>query len=272
LSRRAWDGARTAEECAHDWHLTLGARFPASLSAVFAVTSQDGTPAVLKVRHPADRESEHEAEALRSWNGAGAVRLLAHDSARRAMLVERCVPGTPLSSRRADDALDVLIGLLPRLWVPAAEPFTPVAEEAARWTRNLEGEWEAAGRPFERRLLDIALDLLRSLPASQGPQVLVHQDLHGDNVLAAEREPWLVIDPKPLLAEREFALAPILRSTELGHTRGDVLHRLERMTAELGLDRERARLWCVAQTIAWAFGPELIPTHLDTVRWLLEAA
>lgn len=71
--------------------------------------------------------------------------------------------------------------------------------------------WELRiGEPFDagaggRRLLDAALDALTVLPRTQGEPVLVNQDLHGDNVLAAQREPWLLIDPKPLVAEREFA-------------------------------------------------------------------
>jgi streptomycin 6-kinase len=110
---------------------------------------------------------------------------------------------------------------------------------------------------------------LRELAPTQGELVLVHQDLHGENVLAAEREPWLVIDPKPLSAEREFAVAPIVRSSELGHSRREALYRLDRLTSELGLDRERARDWTIAQTIAWSGGSDVIPTHIETVEWLL---
>ena len=103
--------------------------------------------------------------------------------------------------------------------------------------------------------------------------MLLHQDLHGENVLAAEREPWLAIDPKPLAGEREFAVAPIVRSAELGHSKSDVLGRLDRLTAELGLDRERARGWTIAQTVAWAAdGGAHLETHLETARWLLEDA
>jgi streptomycin 6-kinase len=120
--------------------------------------------------------------------------------------------------------------------------------------------------------VEYAVDALRSLSASQGEQVLLHQDLHGDNVLAAEREPWLVIDPKPLLGEREFAVAPIVRSFELGQSRREVLYRLDRLTADLDLDRERARGWTIGQTMAWGFESEYHPTHLETVRWLVEDA
>ncbi len=91
-------------------------------------------------------------------------------------------------------------------------------------------------------------------------------------MLAARREPWLVIDPKPLIGEREFAVAPIVRSFELGHSKRDALYRLDRLTSELGLDRDRARARTIGQTMAWAFDSEYIPTHLETVRWLLEDA
>jgi streptomycin 6-kinase len=188
------------------------------------------------------------------------------------MLLERCEPGTALAENGGETALDVLVELLPRQWVRAGEPFHTLAEEAAWWIDELPEQWEQSGRAIERRLVDTAVDALRSLSESQGEQVLLNQDLHGDNVLAAEREPWLVIDPKPLVGEREFAVAPIVRSFELGPSKADVLYRLDRLTFELGLDRERARGWTIGQTMAWAFDSDYSETHLETVRWLLEDA
>jgi streptomycin 6-kinase len=229
----------------------------------------DGDEVVLKVQTP-HRESEHEAAALELWDGDGAVRLLAHDPERHALLLERCVPATPLATVGQEAALEVLLSLLPRLWKPAAAPFRSLAEEAAWWLVQLPRTWEEAGRQFEQRLLDASLEALGELAPTQGEQVLLHQDLHGDNVLAAEREPWLVIDPKPLVGEREFAVAPIVRSVELGHSRRDVLYRLDRLTSELGLDRERARGWTIGQTIAWSVGSEYHETHVETARWLVE--
>jgi streptomycin 6-kinase len=187
------------------------------------------------------------------------------------MLLERCEPGAPISRLGVEAALDVIVELLPRLWKPAGKPFRPLAEEAAWWVEQLPREWESVGRPFERALLDAGLDALRELPKSQGEQVLVNQDLHGENILAAQREPWLVIDPKPLIGEREFALAPIVRSFELGDTRRDVLHRLDRLSSELGLDRERARWWTIGQTLAWTVDSSHLPQHVQTMRWLVEA-
>ena len=262
-------------DCLDNWRLEKdGEAFAyAHASLALPVTRADGSEAVLKIqfRH---RESEHEADALALWNGDGAIRLLEHDAERAALLVERCRPGTYLSLEPPAVALDVLIGLLPRLWKPAGEPFHKLADEAAWWVSYLPDEWQRAGRPCERRLLDAALDALRELAPSQQEQeqVLLHQDLHADNVLAAEREPWLVIDPKPLVGEREFAVAPVVRSKELGHGRRDVLRRFDRLIADLGLDRERARGWTIGQTVAWAFDGDYSEQHLEAARWLLEAA
>ncbi len=270
---RAWLDAvpRLVAGCAQAWDLRLGDPFSnAHVSVVFPATQADGSAAVLKVQFP-DRESEFEAAALARWDGDGAIRVLLHDAGRHALLLERCEPGTPLSQLDQDPALDVLVGLLPRLWKPAGAPFRPLADEAAWWADDLDERWERAGRPFERSLVDAAADALATLPASQGEQVLLHQDLHADNVLGARREPWLVIDPKPLVGEREFALAPIIRSFELGHGRGHVEHRLDRLTGDLGLDRERACLWALAQTVAWSIGDFFEP-HVETARWLLEVA
>jgi len=259
-------------ECVEEWELELGEPYEAG-AAGYAVRAAltDGTPAVLKVVYP-HREAEHEADALELLAGNGAVRLLARDDARSAMLLERCEPGTALAENGGEKALDVLVELLPRHWVRAGEPFHTLAEEAAWWIDDLPEQWEQSGRAIERRLVDTAVDALGLLSESQGEQVLLNQDLHGDNVLAAEREPWLVIDPKPLLGEREFAVAPIVRSFELGSSRADVLYRLDRLTSELGLDRERARGWTIGQTMAWAFDSDYSETHLETVRWLLEDA
>jgi streptomycin 6-kinase len=235
------------------WSLTLGKPYEQGAAGYTTrATLSEGTPVVLKLVHP-HRESEHEADALRAWDGDGAVRLLAEDG--DALLLERCEPGTPLSSVGQEAALDVVIGLLPRLWQPAGESFHTLADEAAWWFPKLP----------RTRLGDAAREAIDSLAGTQGQHVLLHQDLHGDNVLAAEREPWLVIDPKPLAGEREFAVAPIVRSRELGEAKRDVLYRFDRLTSELGLDRERARGWAIAQTVAWSSGA----WHDQVAEWLL---
>jgi streptomycin 6-kinase len=167
--------------------------------------------------------------------------------------------------------MDVMISLLPRLWKHTDGPFKRLEDEAEGWRVSIDRAWDAAGRPCERRLVDAARTLLADLGPTQGEQVLIHQDLHGDNVLAAQRSPWLAIDPKPLIGEREFSCAPIIRSFEFGHSERHVMARLNQLCDELGLDRERARGWTIAQTMAWSFSSGHAAMHFATVRWLLNA-
>jgi streptomycin 6-kinase len=275
--------ARVAR-CAEMWKLRLDPPYRQSqVSIVFPAIRRDGELVALKIQWP-HPESEHEHEALRLWNGNGAVRLIEFDAEEHALLMERCEPGDHLSAVDAEQALEVLAEMLPRLWVPAGEPFRPLADECAQWRKSLPANWELAGRPYERALLDAALaaideidemDEMNETDESCGAQaspVLLHQDLHGDNVLRAAREPWLAIDPKPLRGPREFSLAPIIRSYEFGHSREAVLHRLDWLSASLRLDRERCRLWALLQTLAWSSeGAVVLERHVETARWLWQA-
>jgi streptomycin 6-kinase len=263
---RAWlaELPRLVDEFAEQWSLRLEGPIGNGFASL-VVAAED---AVLKLQFP-DRESEHEAAALRAWDGEGAVRLLAHDADRHALLVERARPGTPLTAAGQETALDVFVELLPRLWKPAGPPFRSLADEAAWWIDYLPRGWEYVGRPFERAFLDEVIGTLRDLSATQGEPVLLNQDLHTDNVLRAEREPWLVVDPQPLVGEREFAVAPLVRGWELGHWKAATLRRFDRLTSELGLDRERARGWAAGHAIARGIDQ---PTHVEVARWLLEAS
>jgi len=271
---RAWlrDLPARVQACVDLWALRPEPPYSDSyVSLVLPVTQSDKTPAVLKLQFP-HPESDQEAEALRRWDGQGAVRLFAFEPKYHALLMEKCQPGDPLSAIAPDEALEALTEILPRLWIEADKPFVSLRDESAKWAENLPSTWERAGRPFEIELLDSALQAIHDLRGSQGQQVLVNQDLHGDNVLRAQRERWLVIDPKPLVGEREFSLAPIIPSHEFGHSQKATVDRLDRLTTALALDRERARLWTFAQTLAWSFESECsLDQHVQTARWLRHA-
>lgn len=207
------------------------------------------------------------------------MRLLAVDRGRDALLVERCEPGTQLWAEDEETALLVAADVLWRLWrpAPAEHPFRLLADEAARWLEQLPRRWEQLGRPFERRLLDRALVALAELGPAQPDAVVLHQDFHGGNVLQAVREPWLAIDPKPLVGERAFDTASLLRdrrdslaaAPEAGRL---VERRLDVLEAELGLDRERMRGWGIAHALAWGFDDDGVhELHVACARWLAEA-
>ena len=249
------------------WDLALGEPYAEGGSASYTVrvTTADGEPAVLKVAWP-HRETPHEAAALVVWDGEGAVRLLDHDVDDQALLLERAEPGDALTASHPDVAVGEIMRLVQRLAVPVGGPFTLLEDEAAHWADGMR-----AGRTPDAELADHALGLIDELAGTQGPPVLLHQDLHAGNVLAAQREPWLAIDPKPLAGEKAFGVAPLVRDHTLGHTREAVRRRLDRACDELDLDRERARGWTIVQTVAWAVGDEAITArNVQTARWLID--
>lgn len=228
---------RLAAECASAWGLRLEPPLPTPHSLV--VPAGD---AVLKLNAPGHFEADCEAEALAHYGGTGAVRLLAHDMERRALLVERCRPGTPLGEL-GEPELRVAASLLPRLWRPpaAGHPFRTLAAEAARWAEELP-------RRHAGPVAEEAVDFLRRAGPEQGEQVVGNQDLHGGNILAAGREPWLVIDPKPLVGERELDAVGLLRNAV---RRLPAARALDLLAAETCLDRARLRGWGLAHALAW---------------------
>jgi streptomycin 6-kinase len=235
---------RLVAECADRWNLELEEPLDTPHSLVVPAGE-----AVLKLNARSHFEADHEADALSCWDGNGAVRLLARDDARRALLVERCRPGTRLWDAAVDE-LTVIPELVSRLSrVPGRpHPFRLLADEADRWLEELPHRYDLGGRPFERPLLDHALDVFRTVDRTTA--ALVNQDLHGGNVLRAEREPWLVIDPKPLVGERELDGVGVLRNAVW---QGEPVRRYLDALAGLGLDRDRLRGWGVAHTLAWAW-------------------
>lgn len=255
-----------------DWALSLdeSAYDGGSVSYIHPV-KRSGQVYILKVQYP-HPECADEAAALRVWDGVGAIKLVAHDAANHALLLEACMPGTCLSAAEDIDPLSVYIDLLPKLSVETQEPFPQLHEEALRWQRMLRDAYDQGRAVDETALIKAALDLLESLLTSdQGEQVLLHQDLHAENILKSDSRRWLAIDPKPLVGDRAFAVAPVVRAFELGHSEQAVHDRLGRLCKSLGLDQDRAWAWTIIQTMAWSFDSKYKAKHHQTVAWLLKS-
>ena len=207
------------------------------------------------------------------------MRLLAADGERRALLVERCVPGQSLWSVADEHAANAAAAaILRRLWSappPDGAALRTLAGEARRWANEIPVRWARHGRPVERSLIDRAVGWIGDLLGSPaGDAVVLHQDLHGGNVLRAAREPWLAIDPKPLVGERAFDLASLVRDRR-GDLAADpapvrrIRHRLDALSADLGLDRERIRRWAVVHALAWGMeDDEWFPGIVACAEWL----
>jgi|1186.fasta_scaffold09763_3 streptomycin 6-kinase len=235
------------------WHVRAGEPFGehGAVSWVAPAAMAGGSEAVIKI-FLVNLENEHEAQALQHYAGRGAVRVLRAEPG--AMLLERLRPGTPLWDVEDDEeACLIAVDVFRELWRPAPprHPFRRLADDAARWSREIPESWEAAGRPYEEDLARLGSRLALELGSSQSGQVVLHQDLHGGNILTAERDPWLAIDAKPLVGEREFDLASLIRDRRESVMRDIVVHRLDLLSGRLSLDRERARGWAIVHALAW---------------------
>ena len=234
----------------HRWELTpdtpLHGEEP-SCSYVAAMRSANGTPAVLKIAMP-HMEGEHEIDGLRFWNGDPTVRLLTADDDLGAMLLERCNPGTPLRTLPEHDQDLVISEMLHRLWrsPETPHPFRPLSTLTEYWrNETLEhiDQWPDVG------LVREGLHLFEELPRNATGEVLLATDLHAGNVVRAEREPWLVIDPKPFVGDPAYdATQHLFNCRERLRLDPD---RTIRGFADLaGIEHERVRLWMFARAAA----------------------
>ena len=239
------------EEFLERWGLRQeGEPMSGRVSVVLPVVRGDGTRAALKLQD-VDDETVGEGLALRTWGGDGVVRLLAEDAESGTLLLERLDEARPLAAV-ADvmEATGILAELLARLTaVPAPDGLRRLDDIAAgmfeRLPRVLKSLEEEGGNEGDRRLLKDCAAAVREVAGEPGDRLL-HWDLHFENVLAAEREPWLVIDPKPLGGDPGFELLPALWNR---FEEGRLTRRFDLMTEALGLDRERARAWTLGRVL-----------------------
>jgi streptomycin 6-kinase len=221
-----------------------------------------------------DASTAHEALALATWRGRGAAMLLAHDAAREAMLLERLDASRCLHDVPLDEAVGIAAGLIRRLAVPAPEGLPRQADVAARLARELPERWEAQARPVPRAAVEAAASAAAELgPTDQA--VVTNRDLTYQNVLAGRREPWLAIDPKAIAGEPALGLAQLLwsRLDEMDGRAG-MLRVFDRLVAEVGVDRARARGWALVWSLDyWLWGlsvglTEDPPRCAAIVEWL----
>jgi streptomycin 6-kinase len=245
--------------CQQRWALVLLPPFePLSYNYVAPGVRGDGAAVVLKACFP-DRHFRAEAEALRLIGGRGAARLLEVDPECGILLLERLEPGEPLGSIEDDRAAtSIAAGVMRRLWrpVPEGHPFPRAADWAADFARQ-RATFHGTTGPLPAGLVREAESLFADLIASQADQVLLHGDLHHDNIRTATREPWLAIDPKGIVGESACDTGALLRNpakllAEPGSA--EILaRRVDQLAEELGVDRHRVRGWGLAQAVLAAF-------------------
>jgi streptomycin 6-kinase len=241
-----------ASEIAERWSLDLGQPFQPGGQCAWVAPAQGagGERLTLKIGwvHP---EAAGEADGLRFWDGNGAVRL--HAAYERddtiALLLERCEPGTQLVRLPGPDQEAVLCSILLRLWrEPAAEyQFPALTDMCRQWADEFEAENAADPVLLDAGIVRAGIELFRFLPESADRQVLLATDLHAENILAAEREPWLAIDPKPHVGDPAYD--PLQHMISSDRLVADPIGLTRRLAESLDLDPERLLLWLFARCV-----------------------
>lgn len=241
---------RLAAELLAEWELAVdGAPLHGFTSLVVPVTSAVG-PSVLKITFDGDDESLHEAIALQRWDGDGTVRLLRADPHRRAMLLERLGNETLIDLWDVQ-ACEIVAAFYPRIHVPALPQLRTLTSYLNTWNEGLAALPRDA--PVPRRLVEQALSLAGDFigdPGSTG--TMIHGDLHYENVLSGVREPWIVIDPKPMSGDPHYEIAPLLwnRWDEMtGGLREGIRRRFHTVIDAAGFDEDRARDWVIVRAM-----------------------
>jgi streptomycin 6-kinase len=271
--------------CERRWHITAGEPFGLSMNYAAPATHDDGTPMVLKIIAPY-LDADNEYLVLQHYAGHGAIRLIERDESTSAMLLERCLPGDELATLfpEGDDEASAIAGdVMARLWhpLPASHPFPTLLE----WTGVMDRIgtiWNGGLPPMDKHIIDAALSLRKELLGSMPDTVLLHGDFHHHNVLRAQREPWLVIDPKGVAGEKAYEPATLFPNP-VGNWHGSIAdgaafvrRRAEIICERAGLDLQRVLAWAVVHGVvsdAWTYESGVLADGGAevTAHWALEA-
>ncbi|GII92022.1 hydroxyurea phosphotransferase [Sinosporangium siamense] len=240
----------TLQELARDWELTVGEPYELSYHYVTSVTCEDGTPAVLKLGVPTGTSLAEEAPALAAFDGRGAVRLLRADLGRGALLLEHVAPGgrsRDLVPGRDGEATSAAVSVMRRLHVPPSPgcPLPEAVTQAEAFDSYVTVYGDTGPLPLD--LVVRAGGLMRELCASAPARVLLHGDLHHDNILRATREPWLAIDPHGLVGDPGYEVGSWLFNPDPADRdpalTALVPSRVEQLADELAMPVDRVVAW-----------------------------
>ncbi|MFK4790883.1 aminoglycoside phosphotransferase family protein [Microbacterium sp. ZW T5_56] len=252
---RAWAAglSATTHDLLEAWELRPdGTVLSGEAGVVVPVRRADDSPAALKIQPPRT-ETTAAILGLTRWDGRGSVQLLDSDADRGAMLLERLHADRSLESAPEDESIRIVGSLLLRLHsAPAPTGLPQVGAVVDEMTANVPGALRLLTQD-DRSRVDRWLQVMAEVRPEPGDRLL-HWDLHHGNVLAADREPWLAIDPEPLVGDPGFDLWPALDSgwsadetvTDAGRI---VRRRFDVLTEMLGLDRARAAAWTTARLL-----------------------
>jgi streptomycin 6-kinase len=216
---------------------------------------QHSQPVILKLGPDIDG-LKREANALKVFEGCGVVKVLAADDG--MLLLERSIPGVSLKSwfpAKDNDAIHITCDSLKRLH-QAPIPQVHLFPHIKNWLAALDKDWKIPVNYLKK-----ARQLRDSLLQTSAKEVLLHGDLHHDNLLQNGAD-WIVIDPKGVIGEPAYEVAAFIRNPipellELETALKIIHNRIIHFAQILALPKQRILDWCYVQAVlSWVWALE----------------
>lgn len=211
----------------------------------------------MKVSFPDNHEFPLELEALNFYNGIGSIRVLQEDIENGAMLLEKAEPGTRVRDIFPDEKqISFASEVMKKMHKPAPENIASLFPTISDWGKGFDrmrAKYNGTSGPFPKDLFDKAEQIYKIYAPDPSKQVLMHGDLHNDNILLSQRG-WIAIDPKGVVGEPEFEPAAFLRNLGYDFQGRDnpqetVKRRILRISEELGYDKLKVQDWAMASAM-----------------------
>jgi streptomycin 6-kinase len=227
-----------------------------NLSYTYVLSGFQGEkPIILKLGLNGD-SLKQEAFVLGCFENYGAVKVLGQEDG--LLLLERAIPGTSLKSyfpNKDVESIKIASDAMAKLH-QAKIPTSHNLPHIRDWLSVLDKEWE-----IPRHYLQEARQLRHTLLQTSGPNVLLHGDLHHDNILQ-NGDDWLVIDPKGVIGDKAYEIGAFIRNPmpgllDLDNAPSIIRYRIAHFAKHLELSENRILDWCFIQAVlAWAWALE----------------
>jgi streptomycin 6-kinase len=248
--------------CEKKWQVNITRTPVANLSFNYIAKARldNGKKVVVKIGPP-EKEFFTEMETLDRFNGNGMVRLLAGDTELRAMILEAISPGTSLREIQSKDdekATEIGASVIQKVVLPV--PKRHSLPSLANWVEVLNriADFPLDG-PVTVKRIKKAQHIFDALESSKNKDMLIHGDLHHDNILFGKNKGWVAIDPKGLIADPVYNTARFMMNWWHTNPRtGMIVRRFNIFSDITGFAKDRligwayvdcmiSRSWCIEE-------------------------
>ncbi|PCJ29436.1 MAG: hypothetical protein COA94_01545 [Rickettsiales bacterium] len=237
------------EELRQEWNLSWEGDPMETPTSIIIFARYKNQPAALKISNSA---SEHTSAVLKHYNGYGAARILKNRG--RITLMKRCVPGVSLKdltlNNEDEKATHILCDVIEKLH--SNVEFEGNYRFTHEFTQFFDHYLNSGDKQIPTKLIEKASAIFADLKDSKEKQILLHGDLHHENIIYDQKQGWLAIDPKGFVGEACYEVGAFLRNpidSEICLSHNIIKRRIDIICTRLGYDKLRVLSLAFAQSI-----------------------